>query len=1126
MLNILKSIEVRKLLITIVIIVLTIPIGGNLVGASVEQSKPMKDVIYSIPEEQTLRQFKSVFAPVEKLKTINLSERVDKGKRISKIVFYKDDKEVKRVNVNAQTFNGPVSFDGERVLVKSEGNTGYGTWFAWQRYSVGSRGNFWYPGRGDYEALQGDPISMIQNERCGPPYPEKEMISGVKMDKYPGCHVKLKVSYTRSKPYMSNDYNYLFPTKVIRGDKRFLENMNPVLRSGSDENPKIDRLNDVVIENIGVSGRTDPSTKVVGLEFVSLDEAKIVFEQKYDHVGVKQDLPATGAAMMYYFGLFELNIQSYTYRYPNKMQVFYTDGECVGAECGGGDKGELQCTVPVPGDVVAAKYMDPKVTAAIRADGVFDVMQGIPTSETLYARVLGAEYLVEHRFVEMSGSCEVPVEVSKRYLMHWDPMQDGPSGPDGTPTEKVPDPQYDEETVVEVVRVKRPYSYWVIQDLKVYDVDRADVTNYALPGETVELIPDGYVPKTVQMERDESFEEHVYVPAFDDQLVLPDETLQGDTQRPAVPNDLTLFESSADQVVPKLRVSNDQLVFDGRLLMDGTERDERGKSPDAVPQPTQIGPYVLFQDQLWIHDYKPNVLHALSTGNLSYTVNTSVHAADELTFSIPNMNPITVHTPTVIYAQISDDKPHNQRTKPNAQRAALILGRAFVLAMPTDGQHAAYPGYGYRDYAKYITRKEVRFPFDTYTTSDIFLPKGTWYAIPVEEKLTTFKLPVWVDEGDYTVEYRTFAENASSAVSSQRYANTNLIHHAATDSIPVEVIGRLYDFRITDITDLKWEQVFRISSGSREHSGNVYWTGLNDVDGNPRGNTSPYILPVRPGSHPAQGYQQTAVKTGYTFRFDLKTIGNMFGPMDLIRIRSSFTWVNEDGSGRQAVDVYKHTSNKLFVKLGSSQDTYRRQIALQERLRNVSNTHITQTAQAYYELHRNTMTLPKDSFVTAWQKRATQLTDIGGYLDLRLGSGLRTYIGPQGEQVPDSVDVSRALAAIQQWYGEYHVPSQIYIVPKGFDLSKQFSFKEDAPFLLRKGYLIVNFDVETVRNGDLDHPRLQYIHAPLTNQWKREGYGGQIRLPNGAAVQLRDGDILFYHGDKSAQQDYNSTGTH
>ena len=71
-----------------------------------------------------------------------------------------------------------------------------------------------------------------------------------------------------------------------------------------------------------------------------------------------------------------------------------------------------------------------------------------------------------------------------------------------------------------------------------------------------------------------------------------------------------------------------------------------------------------------------------------------------------------------------------------------------------------------------------------------------------------------------------------------------------------------------------------------------------------RGNALPYTLPIAPGKHPVQGYKNAAVKTGYHFKFDLKTKGNMFGAQDGISITPSFYFVNADGSGRQAVDLY------------------------------------------------------------------------------------------------------------------------------------------------------------------------------------------------------------------------------
>lgn len=92
----------------------------------------------------------------------------------------------------------------------------------------------------------------------------------------------------------------------------------------------------------------------------------------------------------------------------------------------------------------------------------------------------------------------------------------------------------------------------------------------------------------------------------------------------------------------------------------------------------------------------------------------------------------------------------------------------------------------------------------------------------------------------------------------------------------MDVIGRLYDFHVTDIADYNWEKVFRTQSGSANPTGVSYWVGQNLIDGEPRGNKAVYTLPIRPGSHPLQGYKNVSVKTGYHFKFDFKTKGNMF----------------------------------------------------------------------------------------------------------------------------------------------------------------------------------------------------------------------------------------------------------
>ncbi|MNP09229.1 hypothetical protein D3C76_1013220 [compost metagenome] len=87
---------------------------------------------------------------------------------------------------------------------------------------------------------------------------------------------------------------------------------------------------------------------------------------------------------------------------------------------------------------------------------------------------------------------------------------------------------------------------------------------------------------------------------------------------------------------------------------------------------------------------------------------------------------------------------------------------------------------------------------------------------------------------------------------------------------------------------------------------------------------------------------------------------------------------------------------------------------------------------------------------------------------------------------------------------------------------------------MRNGYITVNFNIETIRNADVTHPHLQYIHGPLDNQWwNMEGFddtdGARNRLttdPYGVQYILADGDVILYDASKSSYDDYSSHGTH
>ncbi|SMF72289.1 hypothetical protein SAMN05661091_0836 [Paenibacillus uliginis N3/975] len=784
------------------------------------------------------------------------------------------------------------------------------------------------------------------------------------------------------------------------------------------------------------------------------------------------------------------------------------------------------CTVPKPGTVIPGKYMDPVATAVIKADQrgseQFDVLQGIPTSESLYGNILARNYLYQNKFVNMTGTCTFTVNVEKTWTLTWDPGKE--ITVDGK-TETVSDPQSVQEPVNQTHKIERPYSFWAIDNLEVYKIDQGTLENYALPGDKITIFPEGYHEPEFTVEQTGNF----YPPRDPGTVTAPGDSKDGGKSKPSPPSED--LKSFAEDAVGKVEVTNDSLDFNSQTIMNGERVEEKGPKPGSIPAPTQIGQDVLYSPNNMISKDKINKANTTSKGEIFYGLMPgNINGGSDQKFSIHGINTVTVHTPVVNYSSVTDDQAHNQKTNPNYSRAAFILDRPFKVRIPTNGQHVNYPGYGNRDYAKYFRTKQVKFPFDTYNGSrTIFYPKETWIDIPVNQLDTEFFLPVWVDEGDYQVDFRNIAENAPAVFSTQPSANQDLSHHVATDIEPVEVIGRVYDFRITDIVDYNWETVFRTQKGSATPRGTFYWTGQRDIDGDPRGNQLPYTLPIAPGKHPQQGYKNISVKTGYHFKFDLKTKGNMFSTRDGISITPSFDFVKKDGSGRQPVDLYYHSGSRNFIRVGSPQDTEKRYVILNERLRNVPQSEMQDTASYLYNHGGASGGMSAQAYAKLYMNKISKSkTWVGRYDWMLLSSGVRTLIGPK-TGLPPSVNSERANAAVHRWYGEYSIPSDVYVVKKGTDLAAYGRGKgldEKSDVFLKKGFIVVNFNIETIQDGNTAWPHLQYIHAPLMNQWKLEGFNNTYTDPYGNRFALTDGDTVFYHADQSSKKDFSSQVPH
>lgn len=813
------------------------------------------------------------------------------------------------------------------------------------------------------------------------------------------------------------------------------------------------------------------------------------------------------------------------------------------------------------GSTQNATFLMPNPSGSISSDnGQFDVVKGIPSSEYLRADARSEEYIFEQKFQQQTGNVIFNnIKVTKTFTLKW--QEEGEPGEDGEEPE--PKEMSEQETKeITVSGISRPYTYWEVTGYDVWKLLQARFTNYALPnGETI--LPSN-VSISANATHNADVESHVF-PAECVEITLPSEEIDGGSSKPSIPDFSAEGKAEAESKIGDNQVENDSATFKSSTIMNNGRTAVNGPTPSNIPSPSMVD---MSARNLLIDPKKTNYFQSPSTGEVKYVpVFSLLSTAQDKSFPFA-VNNVTVHTPVVIYSKASDDKEHDQRTNPpvrstpanpDTDRHAFILDRPFTVTMPTSGQHRNITGYGNRDYAKYIKEKQVKFPFDVYTESKAgFYPANTWISIPVDIETVEFFLPVWVPEGEYTVDFRSFAINALDSGDfggNEKEANVTIPNtkwnvapagsqtaaHVATDSIEVDVVGRLYDFHVTDIADFNWLKTFRLEDKVTP-TGTSYWVGSNGIDGDSRGLNSKYALPIRHGST-EEGYSNVAVKTGYKFRFDLKTKGNMQDGNDAIRIKPTFYYVKKDGTGRQPIDLYYMDEGNQFIQVGSAKDTVKREVVLNEPLRNVPQEELIANAD-YYFRHNTEFDGMKEKaqnkFDTSFTRDYLKVHSKEGVLTGPYGWqilnwNLRVYRGPEENEVPANtmVPAKDIVAAEQTWHSEYSIPANTYAVPQGTNLAKvglNAQLSDNSPIFLRDGYIIVNFDLETIDNGDLQNPRLQYINAPLVNQWfDMEGFARSFTDKYGNPFVSKDGDVVYYHAEKeagSSNSDFESSVTH
>lgn len=815
----------------------------------------------------------------------------------------------------------------------------------------------------------------------------------------------------------------------------------------------------------------------------------------------------------------------------------------------------------------------PVSTGIIRADNRgqerFVVESGIPTTESLYTQVNTTPYLIGYEFEKVVVIKEYNVKATKNYHLSWK---------DATGTKTVTKT----ETITQAVTIRRACAYWTIKSLDYYTIDHAEIYNKALPDGKSIMYPDAnyYGAPDLSTNKNSSDSYHMIDPVENNGTVMLESVSLSSSgaSKPVINAGNLFFE--ADDKVGEIMVRSDYVAFQGVVVMNSSLVEK--EAPDlqnlnVLKQPKNMtDDSALYKSNQIIEPTLANDTYS-STGNMIYKKHSDAISGKvgELNNMIVNINNVKVHTPVICDPIIScNNKKWVQLITPNKNSVPLVIDPEselsdFTVEISNTGLHSYRTGYMTRNMAwslrspnvvsylakfKTIYRNEVRFPFDVFRKStdgeDQYIPKETWIAIAFTTP--TFYLPMWVEEGDYTVNFRTIAVNATTDekinIRTEKYANTIPSNYVATNTVKVQVSGRIYGLTITDVSDKRdWEEVFHYKGMTAlKIDGNYangvirskydlncaydYKVGTRNQYGNETGRLARFTLPLVNGSHPRWS-NIGILKKGYSVNFRLTTTGSRYGSGDSILIRPKFYYVDAKGNNRKEVDIYysqyfNEKSNHL-VKIGGAKDK--------------TNINTYKTEEIVPDAAWKTMA---DIFNVSHGTYRNKKLDLFTYSKIRIFMPLMTYSNlnylqttKNSSEYPDIKDQGIKPADImkrmQTWYGEYWLPADIHTVAKGYDVMKYAStkgIKYDEPFWLTGGYIIVNFEIVTLDSTGKE--QLSYTNTDnalngYCSMWNMENGAGNKKSYNGKAkgsieFKFEPGDFMVYYSDLSVRDDYDT----
>ncbi len=583
----------------------------------------------------------------------------------------------------------------------------------------------------------------------------------------------------------------------------------------------------------------------------------------------------------------------------------------------------------------------------------------------------------------------------------------------------------------------------------------------------------------------------------------------------------------------------------------------------TIPEKTANGAY----ETTLTAKYRHMITSGGSMKNITISPNPTTYTAIDRNY-LAN-EPIVVHSPVVSPIYFTNAEAQTQAKQVEGVGAQLILDNTYHVKFDW-ANYFKLKGYGGKTddtsdvgwmaagWTKYVQDKKVRFPFDVKVNGHYYeVSKSTGYTQWISLGNVTefdFYVPSWAQEGvfgftkaelnakgvtnycaysnsDKKMQVRVEANNYDESLAQvgEEYTyNKELDRYVATYDYTLQTSGVLYGMDVTATDNVlsfggleefqKGTKVYQFFLneedrfvGDKNRLGGdnqrYYWTGNLDAS-----HTLRDTLPFATGKSKAGSLMGYLYK-GDTIGYVLRTIANLDGTNDSIKITPSFTYIAKNGAvyDNSEFNMYYYTQGNVLVKVGSQEDLKNRKETWlgSEYFENDLYSFRTydkskNTAKKFKEtVQKLNFTKTKSYAVGDVELKSTQKLLAGDEEELaaninNAGAGVLRYNGTGATNLDN---LNRAMydefkTSMQTWYGNYYIPNDLMVVKKDADGKDAIekAFEKDGYIVtadVKKltedgGILVVNFDITTYMNG---YEHLHYysgLGAQGLNMWERE----------------------------------------